>query len=164
MQKLSPQGTKDRGQVTGDREQKGEGVSGKKQLATSYGNIRTSYQLPATTNTKAFTTEDTEDTKERGQVAGDPGLPCLWHSGSWVQSPIFLASASLAGKVYRRRFVATRLAATLLADGAPCFAIRACPALVFKRDCSYISIHFSLEIAEISLPIASSGKSSGDSK
>jgi len=38
------------------------------------------------------------------------------------------------------------------------------PALVIKRDCSYISIHFSLEIAEISLPIASSGKSSGDSK
>jgi hypothetical protein len=73
-------------------------------------------------------------------------------------------SASHAGKVYRRRFVSTRLAATLLADGAPCFAICACPALVIKRDCSYISIHFSLEIAEISLPIASSGKSSGDSK
>jgi len=51
-----------------------------------------------------------------------------------------------------------------LADGAPCFAICACPALVIKRDCSYISIHLSLEIAEISLPIASSGKSSGDSK
>ena len=67
-------------------------------------------------------------------------------------------------EVYRRRFVSTRLAATLLADGAPCFAICACPALVIKRDCSYISIHFSLEIAEISLPIASSGKSSGDSK
>ena len=73
-------------------------------------------------------------------------------------------SASHAGKVYRRRFVSTRLVATLLADGAPCFAICACPALVIKRDCSYISIHFSLEIAEISLPIASSGKSSGDSK
>jgi len=73
-------------------------------------------------------------------------------------------SACHAGKVYRRRFVPTRLAATLLADGAPCFAIWACPALVIKRDCSYISIHFSLEIAEISLPIASSGKSSGDSK
>src|SRR5258708_40049578 len=72
--------------------------------------------------------------------------------------------ASHAGKVYRRRFVSTRLAATLLADGAPRFAICACPALVIKRDCSYISIHFSLEIAEISLPIASSGKSSGDSK
>src|SRR5215471_14044055 len=71
---------------------------------------------------------------------------------------------SHAGKLYRRRFVSTRLAATLLADGAPCFAICACPALVIKRDCSYISIHFSLEIAEISLPIASSGKSSGDSK
>jgi hypothetical protein len=42
------------------------------------------------------------------------------------------------------------LAATLLADGAPCFAICACPALVIKRDCSYISIHFSVEIAEIS--------------
>ena len=68
------------------------------------------------------------------------------------------------GKVYRRRFVSARLAATLLADGVPCFAICACPALVIKRDCSYISIHFSLEIAEISLPIASSGKSSGDSK
>ena len=67
-------------------------------------------------------------------------------------------------KAYRRRFVSTRLTATLLADGAACFAISACPALVFKRDCSYISIHFSLEIAEISLPIASSGKSSGDSK
>src|SRR5271165_2990487 len=65
-------------------------------------------------------------------------------------------------EVYRRRFVATRLAATLLADGAPCFAICACPALVIKRVCSYISIHFSLEIAEISLPIAASGKSSGD--
>ena len=52
------------------------------------------------------------------------------------------------------RFASTRLAATLLADGAPCFAICACPALVLKRDCSYISIHFSLEIAEISLPIA----------
>src|SRR5215469_18788300 len=73
-------------------------------------------------------------------------------------------SASHAGKVYRRRFVSTRLVATLLADGAPCFAICACPALVITRDCSYISIHFSLEIAEISLPIASSGKSSGDSK
>ena len=71
---------------------------------------------------------------------------------------------SHAGKVYRRRFVSARLAAALLADGAPCFAICACPALVIKRDCSYISIHFSLEIAEISLPIASSGKSSGDSK
>jgi hypothetical protein len=34
--------------------------------------------------------------------------------------------------------------------------------LVIKRDCSYISIHFSLEIAEISLPIASSGKSCGE--
>jgi hypothetical protein len=33
------------------------------------------------------------------------------------------------------------------------------PALVLKRDCSYISIHSSLEIAEISLPIAASGKS-----
>src|SRR5690349_11026606 len=74
------------------------------------------------------------------------------------------ASASHAGRVYRRRFVSTRLAATLLADGAPCFAICACPALVIKRDCSYISIHFSLEIAEIRLPIASSGKSSDDSK
>src|SRR6266850_462005 len=72
--------------------------------------------------------------------------------------------ASHAGKVYRRRFVSTRLAATLLVDGAPCFDLCACPALVIKRDCSYISIHFSLEIAEISLPIASSGKSSGDSK
>src|SRR5580765_4520852 len=71
---------------------------------------------------------------------------------------------SHAGKVYRRRFVSTRLAATLLTDGAPCFAICACPALVIKRDCSYISIHCSLEIAEISLPIAGSGKSSGDSK
>jgi hypothetical protein len=28
-----------------------------------------------------------------------------------------------AGKVYCRRFVSTRLAATLLADGAPCFAV-----------------------------------------
>src|SRR5882672_5006739 len=72
--------------------------------------------------------------------------------------------ASHAGKVYRRRFVSTRLAATLLVDGAPCFDLCACPALVIKRDCSYISIHFWLEIAEISLPIASSGKSSGDSK
>ena len=71
--------------------------------------------------------------------------------------------ASHAGKVYRR-FVSTRLAATLLADGASCFVICACPALVFKRDCSYISIHLSLGISEISLPIASSGKSSGDSK
>jgi len=53
-------------------------------------------------------------------------------------------------EAYRRRFVSTRLAATLLADGAPCFDLCACPALVFKRDCSYISIHFSLEIAEIS--------------
>src|SRR5206468_9894941 len=44
--------------------------------------------------------------------------------------------ASRAGKVYRRRFVSTRLAATLLADGASCFAIWACPALVIKRDCS----------------------------
>ena len=53
---------------------------------------------------------------------------------------------------------------TLVAFPVPCFAICACPALVIKRDCSYISIHFSLEIAEISLPIALSGKSSGDSK
>jgi hypothetical protein len=77
------------------------------------------------------------------------------------------SSASHAEKIYRRRFAATRLAATLLFDGAPCFAFFAfwaCPALVIKRDCSYISIHFSLEIAEISLPIASSGKSSGDRK
>src|SRR5215472_2088834 len=66
--------------------------------------------------------------------------------------------------VVGKRFVSTRLAATLLADGAPCFAICAFPALVIKRDCSYISIPFSLEIAEMSLPIASSGKSSGDSK
>ena len=73
-------------------------------------------------------------------------------------------SASHAGKVYRRRFVATRLAAAFLAEGAPCFALCACPALVIKRDCSYISIHFSLEIAEINLPIASRGKSSGDLK
>jgi hypothetical protein len=73
-------------------------------------------------------------------------------------------SASDAAEVYRRRFVATRLAVALLADWVPCFAIFACPALVMERDCSYISIHFSLEIAEISLPIASSGKSSGDSK
>src|SRR5262249_33158168 len=72
--------------------------------------------------------------------------------------------ASHAGKVYRRRFGSTRLAAALLAGGAPCFAIRACSALVTKRDCSYSSIHFSIEIAEISLPIASSGKSSGDLK
>ena len=78
-----------------------------------------------------------------------------------VNQPV---SASHAGKVYRRRFVSTRLAATLLGDGTACFALCACPALVIKRDCSYISIHFSLEIAEISLPIASSGKSSGDSK
>ena len=49
-------------------------------------------------------------------------------------------------------------------NGAPCFATRACPDLVNKRDCSYISIHVSLEIDEISLPIGSSGKSSGDSK
>ncbi len=77
------------------------------------------------------------------------GTPLGWKSG---------------GRVYPRRFVSTRLAATLLADGAPCFVFRACPALVFKRDCSYISIHFSLEIDEISLPIASSGKSSGDWK
>ena len=69
-----------------------------------------------------------------------------------------------AWEVYRRRFVSTCLAATLLADGAPCFATCARPALVSKRDCSYISIHFSLEIAEISLPIGSSGKSSGNSK
>ena len=51
-------------------------------------------------------------------------------------------SDSHAGKVYRRRFVATRLAATVLAEGAPCFALCACPAFVIKRDCSYISIHF----------------------
>jgi hypothetical protein len=38
------------------------------------------------------------------------------------------------------------------------------PAVVLKRDCSYISICVSLEIAEISLPIASTGKSSGDAK
>ncbi len=69
-----------------------------------------------------------------------------------------------AGKVYPRRFVPTRFTATLLADGAPFFATCACPALVIERACSYISIHFSLEIAEISVPIASSGKSSGDSK
>ena len=57
-----------------------------------------------------------------------------------------------------------RCAPTLLADGEPCFAICDCPALVFNRDCSYISIPFSPEIAEIELRIASSGKSSGDSK
>jgi hypothetical protein len=74
------------------------------------------------------------------------------------------SEASHAGKVYRRRFVSARLAATLLADGALCFAICAFPALVIMRDCSYISIHFSLEIADISLPIGPSGKSSGDSK
>ena len=32
-------------------------------------------------------------------------------------------SAGHAGKVYRRRFVSTRFAATLLADGGPCFAV-----------------------------------------
>src|SRR5215475_3571300 len=69
-----------------------------------------------------------------------------------------------SGRVHRRRFVPTRLAAPLLADGAPCLAFCACPALVFKRVCSYISIHCSLEIAAINLPIAWSGKSSGDSK
>src|ERR1700721_1818454 len=58
-----------------------------------------------------------------------------------------LVSASHAGKVYRRRFVSTRLAATLLADEAPCFSICACPAFVIKRDFSYSAIHFSLEIA-----------------
>ena len=79
-------------------------------------------------------------------IRGAPGESC-WES-----------------KVYRLRFVSTRLAATLVVDGAPCFDLCACPALVIKRDCSYISIHFWLEIAEISLPIAWSGKSSGDSK
>src|SRR6185437_13679472 len=39
-------------------------------------------------------------------------------------------------EVYCPRFVATRLAATLLFDGAPCFAAFACPVLVIKRDCS----------------------------
>src|SRR5215471_908993 len=70
----------------------------------------------------------------------------------------------ISWKVYRRRFGLTRLAVALPADGALLFALCACPALVLKRDASYISIHFSLEIAEISLPIASSGTSSGDSK
>jgi hypothetical protein len=73
-------------------------------------------------------------------------------------------SASHSGKSHPRRFAPTRLAAALLGDRSACFALCACPAFVFKRDCSYISIHFSLEIAEISRPIASSGKSSGDSK
>jgi len=44
----------------------------------------------------------------------------------------------------------------------PAFAF--CPALVFKRDCSYISIHCSLEIDEMSFPIALRGKSSADWK
>ena len=54
----------------------------------------------------------------------------FWQAGKRV------TPASHAGKVYRRRFVSTRLAATLLADGARCFAICACPALVIERDCS----------------------------
>src|SRR5262249_8951287 len=69
-----------------------------------------------------------------------------------------------AGRVYRCCFGAARLPVPFPADGAGCFAFCACPDLVFKRDCSYISIHCSLEIAEISLPMASSGKSSGDAK
>src|SRR5258706_232337 len=67
-------------------------------------------------------------------------------------------------EAYRPRLVATRLVATFFADGALCFAFCACPDLVFKRDSSYISIHCSLEIAAISVPIPASGKSSGDSK
>src|SRR3954465_13896558 len=61
--------------------------------------------------------------------------------------------------VYRRPFLSS-----LLLAGVPCFAFCALPALVFERDCSYISIHFALEMAEISLPIAGSGRSSGDWK
>src|SRR3974390_1016163 len=80
------------------------------------------------------------------------------------KNPWWPVSASHAGKVYRRRSLATRLAAALLADAASFFALGACPALVIERDCSYISIHCSLEVAEISLPIASSGRSSGDLK
>src|SRR5262249_31508239 len=84
--------------------------------------------------------------------------------GAAVHAGVLVVVASHAGEGLRRRFVLPRLAATLLADGAPCLAICACPALVIERDCSYISIHCSLEIAEISSPIASSGRSSGDSK
>ena len=62
-----------------------------------------------------------------------------------------------AWEVYRRRFVSTCLAATLLADGAPCFATCARPALVSKRDCSYISIHFSLSSGRTTLAQYRSG-------
>ncbi len=77
------------------------------------------------------------------------------------QGPV---SASHAGKVYLRPFVSMRLAATLLADGAPCFAICACPGLGHQARLFVRLDHFSLEIVEIGLPIASRGKSSGDSK
>jgi len=81
---------------------------------------------------------------------GHPNTCCGSRDG-WATRP------SQCWEVYRPSFVATRRGATLLAD-APCFAIFACPALVINRDCSYISIHFSLGIAAIRLPIASSGK------
>jgi hypothetical protein len=76
---------------------------------------------------------DTRDfTVEHGildaQVSPDPlrqGLACAVYSGD-----------ELVQSRDRRRFVSTRLAATLLADGASCFVICACPALVIKRDCS----------------------------
>ena len=95
------------------------------------------------------------------------------HSPPSISSYVSLAPKSYAplpgrpgmpGNLTAYALVPCALAVTLPPMGQPCFAMFACPALVIKRDCSYISIHFSLEIAEISLPIGSSGKSSGDLK
>jgi hypothetical protein len=90
------------------------------------------------------TITDWPDSGYTRRIAFIPGAPRPWaaprvsanRSRDRQETKWWPVPASHAGKVYRRRFVSTRLAATLLADGAPCFATWACPALVIKRDCS----------------------------
>jgi hypothetical protein len=92
------------------------------------------------------TRRNRKGTRNRNGKRGGQVIGTSW----WESLPPTLCVDALGGHLARRWGALLRLCA--------------CPALVIKRDCSYISIHFSLEIAEISLPIASSGKSSGDSK
>src|SRR5712691_8333971 len=88
------------------------------------------------------TITDWPDSGHTRRIAFIPGAPPPWPQPAFppieaeiVKKPrVCPVRASHAGKFYRRRFVSVRLAATLLADGASCFVICACPALVIKRD------------------------------
>src|SRR6266446_6512102 len=85
---------------------------------------------------------DWPDSGYTRRIAFIPGAPPPWPQPAFppIEAEIVKkprggpVPSSHAGKVYRRRFVSTRLAATLLTDRAPCFVIWACPALVIKRD------------------------------